>query len=574
MNTNNNVVVLKDVKGLSNNIYKDFAERKLCVNIDGVEDKLSLIVSTTKLGSEIGITITRGSNILMLNKNQIFDSEGKMTELGLSLLSEMLVPLKELMRKEGIKSIKELKGGKIKTIYNKDNRVVMTNRFGMTRELSKISEAEIQACVEQIKSFNMNTTVEEYDTFVEDFVYIVRGLGESSIDVKKHEDRKFSRNINGFVGAGTACVGNIKSGRDKDLCLTSNLYDRGANVIGSGYGYQMILPEKYANAFRDAIGDVKMSVKDSLEDCVNGKLEKSRSYTYDNYSRLLSNLNELYPVTKALLQRIVKLERKDNLEVNILKAYYSDKFYMRLRDAIYGTARLEGMQDREVYRLAVEICFLNNKGHYYNSKDINSHVADINKALTIMDRIFGDIAVYEYNNGHLDVPLTITDKPDDFEEGKLYILEDGATEDFDLCVEENFTGEAVVLDGKLIASYNPYEQISDKYIAMPIYCFFDEAGNLSDDKKACINNIRALNNNKAIKVKASRVAVMTNEDKVKVVSVTAAPNKANRLAYTKIFDGLALEKVELMHRDETDVPDKDRQTSVLLMHYVLLAKVR
>ena len=82
------------------------------------------------------------------------------------------------------------------------------------------------------------------------------------------------------------------------------------------------------------------------------------------------------------------------------------------------------------------------------------------------------------------------------------------------------------------------------------------------------------NNSKAIKVKASRVAVMTNEDEVKVVSVTTAPNKANRLAYTKVFDGLALEKVELMHRDETDVPAKDRQTSVLLMHYVLLAKVR
>lgn len=575
MNKVENVVMIKDLRGLSNNVYKEFAERKLCVNIDGVEDKLSFIVSTTKLGSEIGITITRGSNVLMLNKDQIFDNEGNITELGLSLLAEMLVPLKQLMKKENISSVTKLKGGKITTIYNRDNRVVMTNRFGMTRELSRISEAEIQACVEQIQSFNMSTTEAEYDIFVDDFVNIVRALGESSIDVKKHEDRCFSRDINGFVGSGTACVGNIKSGRDKKLCLTSNLYDRGANIIGSGYGYQMLLPEKYENAFKDAIGDVKLAVKDSLEDCVNEKLKESRSYTYDNYSRLLSNLNELYPVTKALLQRIIKLERKDNLDNNILKAYYSDKFYARLRDAIFGTARLEGMQEREAYRLAVEVCFLNAKGHYYNKKDINSHMADVNKALTIMDRIFGDIAVYEYNNGHLDVPLTITDKPEDFVEGKLYILEDGATEDFDLCVEENFTGEAVVIDGKLIASYNPYEQISNKYVAIPVYCFFDpKTGKLSDDRRACGVNIKALNDSKAIKVKKSKIAVMTEENKIAVVSVAATPNKANVLAYTNIFDNLALEKVELMHKDETDIPAKDRETSVSFMHYVLLAKVR
>ena len=571
----NDTAKLLSVVGLSNNIYKEFAEKKLFVNIESIEDKLSLIISTTVLGSDIGITIIRGNNVLMINKDQIFDENGKMTEIGLNLLKELLVPLKELMKDSNIKSVLALKGNKIETIYNESNRTIMTNRFGMTRELSMISEAEIQACVKQIQSFSMNTTEEEYDIFVKDFVNIVRALGESSIDITKHEDRHFSRNIHGFVDAGTACVGNIKSGRDKKLCLTSNLYDRGANVIGSGYGYQMQLPEKYENAFKDAIGDIKLAIKDKLEDAINEKLKENRRFAYDNYNKLLSNLNEKYPVTKALLQRIIKLERRDNLDNNILKAYYSDKFYNRLRDAIYATARMEGMKGRDVYKLAVEVCFLNKKGCYYNSRDINSHVPDINKALSIMDRIFGDIAVYEYNDGHLEVPLKVTDKPDDFEDGKTYRLLDGATDDFELCVEGDYTGEAVVVEGELKAIYDPYDNINYEYVAIPLYCFFDpKTGELSDNKKACVSNIKALNNSKAIKIKKSRIAVMVEEDKIKVVSVTAIPNKANKLVSTNIFDNLALEKVELMAIDETGIPVENRETSISYMNYVLLAKFR
>ena len=192
-----------------------------------------------------------------------------------------------------------------------------------------------------------------------------------------------------------------------------------------------------------------------------------------------------------------------------------------------------------------------------------------------MDRIFGDIAVYEYNDGHLEVPLKVTDKPDDFEDGKTYRLLDGATDDFELCVEGDYTGEAVVVEGELKAIYDPYDNINYEYVAIPLYCFFDPStGELSDNKKACVSNIKALNNSKAIKVKKSRIAVMTEEDKIKVVSVTAIPNKANKLVSTNIFDNLALEKVELMAIDETGIPVEDRETSVSFMHYVLLAKVR
>ena len=93
-------------------------------------------------------------------------------------------------------------------------------------------------------------------------------------------------------------------------------------------------------------------------------------------------------------------------------------------------------------------------------------------------------------------------------------------------------------------------------------------------KKACVSNIKALNNSKAIKIKKSRIAVMTEEDKIKVVSVTAIPNKANKLVSTNIFDNLALEKVELMAIDETGIPVENRETSISYMNYVLLAKFR
>ena len=90
----NDTAKLLSVVGLSNNVYKEFAEKKLFVNIESIEDKLSLIISTTVLGSDIGITIIRGNNVLMINKDQIFDENGKMTEIGLNLLKELLNKLR------------------------------------------------------------------------------------------------------------------------------------------------------------------------------------------------------------------------------------------------------------------------------------------------------------------------------------------------------------------------------------------------------------------------------------------------------------------------------------------------
>ena len=42
----NDTAKLLSVVGLSNNVYKEFAEKKLFVNIESIEDKLSLIIST------------------------------------------------------------------------------------------------------------------------------------------------------------------------------------------------------------------------------------------------------------------------------------------------------------------------------------------------------------------------------------------------------------------------------------------------------------------------------------------------------------------------------------------------
>ena len=140
---------IKSMKGLSNEKYKMFSENKVALNIQGVEDKLSLLVSTTVLGSEIGITIIRGSNVLMLNKDQLFEN-GKMTELGLSMLAQILVPLRLMIKAKKIEKVKTLKGKTIHSIYNAENCVTVTNRFGMKRQLKLISEAEIQASIRQI----------------------------------------------------------------------------------------------------------------------------------------------------------------------------------------------------------------------------------------------------------------------------------------------------------------------------------------------------------------------------------------------------------------------------------------
>lgn len=240
---NEKTIKIENIMGLSNNAYKEIVARKQTLDIKDVKDPLSLLISTTVLGSDIGITIIRGSNVLMIKKDLIFE-DGKMTEIGLALLHKMLVPLQELVNIKNIDSIKELHGKRIKTIYDSKNCATMTNRFGMVRQLKRISEAEIQAAVDQIKSFGIETTEEEFDTFVNDFVNIVRALGESSIDVKKHRDRHYSRDIHGFVGKGSACIGNMKSGRDPKKALTANLYLNSGAVMRSGEGYQMFLPEE------------------------------------------------------------------------------------------------------------------------------------------------------------------------------------------------------------------------------------------------------------------------------------------------------------------------------------------
>lgn len=541
---------IKSVRGLCNVDYKLFSKNAVALNIQGVDDVLSLLVSTTVLGSEIGITIIRGSNVLMLNKDQLFEN-GKMTELGLSMLAQILVPLKALIKAKKIESVKDLKGNTIHTIYDETNCVTMTNRFGMTRQLKLISEKEIQASIRQIQNFNMNTTEEEYDIFVEDFVNIVRALGESSIDVKKHRDRHYSKDINGFVDKGSLCVGNIKSGKGPKS-LTSNLYDSSANVFASGTGYQMLLPDNFKCAFKDAIGDVKMVVKSELEDCVNERLAIVANYNYDNYKKLFSNLHDKYPQTRKVLERAISLVRSYSKE-------YSSDFLTILRNSIYGTAKLEGVERTDVYRLAIELCFLDNKGYY--TKDLTRCV-EVNKKLSACDKIFGDIAVYEYADSKLSVPLTVTDKPSDFEDGKVYDLEDGATDDFELCVVENYTGKATVVDGQLVVDYNPYDQIDESYVVIPVDNFLpvakDEAkvGSLVANK---VNSIKELINSEVSAVKVdkgiSRLAV-PKDGKGLVVGVVKST----------IYDNLKLRSIELLSKKEEAYVD--------LRNFLYIAQMR
>ena len=541
---------IKSVRGLCNVDYKLFSKNAVALNIQGVEDKLSLLVSTTVLGSEIGITIIRGSNVLMLNKDQLFEN-GKMTELGLSMLAQILVPLKALIKAKKIEKVKTLKGKTIHSIYNAENCVTVTNRFGMKRQLKLISEAEIQASIRQIESFGMNTTEEEYDIFVEDFVNIVRALGESSIDVKKHRDRHYSKDINGFVDKGSLCVGNIKSGKGPKS-LTSNLYDSSANVFASGTGYQMLLPDNFKCAFKDAIGDVKMVVKSELEDCVNERLAIVANYNYDNYKKLLSNLHDKYSQTRKVLERAISLVRSYSKE-------YSSDFLTILRNSIYGTAKLEGIERTDVYKLAIELCFLDNKGYY--TKDLTKCV-EVNKKLSACDKIFGDIAVYEYADSKLTVPLTVTDKPSDFEDGKVYDLEDGATDDFELCTLESYTGKATVVDGQLVVDYNPYDQIDESYVVIPVDNFLPIAADESKNGSLVankVNNIKELINSKVSAIKVdkgiSRLAV-PKDGKGLVVGVVKST----------IYDNLKLRSIELLSKKEEAYVD--------LRNFLYIAQMR
>ena len=548
MKETNKVVKIENIMGLSNNAYKEIVARKQVLDIKDVKDPLSLLISTTVLGSDIGITIIRGSNVLMIKKSLIFE-DGKMTEIGLALLHKMLVPLQELVDIKNIDSIKELRGKKIKTIYDAKNCATMTNRFGMVRQLKRISEAEIQAAVEQIKSFGIDTTEEEFDTFVNDFVNIVRALGESSIDVKKHRDRHYSRDIHGFVGKGSACIGNMKAGRDPKKALTANLYLNSGAVMRSGEGYQMFLPEELENAFEDAIGDVKLAVKDSLEDCVNGELAKVHGFDYDNYYKRLSNLHDLYPETRRVISyasslvRGRKFTQPDEEEPD----KYTDKFLAVLRNCIFGVAKLEGMKMKDVYS--------------------NLKCVEVNKMLTAVDKIFGDIAVFEYADNKLDVPLTVTDKPSDYADGNVYILEDGASEDFELCVEENFTGEATVVNGQLIASYDPYAQVDDNYVAIPVDNFFPVApnerkeGKLVKNKKGAIN---ALKSSDVTRVKVSADGV----SKIYVPVVVDGATKAKSVGFnnTTLFNGLKLKTVDLLCFEKEEYVD--------LAKYLYVARTR
>ena len=557
---------IESVVGLSNVKYREMAKRDIKVDVKDTKDKLSLLISTTVLGSDIGITINRGSNMIYLKKNLIFDEDGKMTELGLGLLHQMLVPLQELVDLKNYDSIKEIKGKKITTYYDSSNSATMTNRFGMVRQLKMVSENEISKCVEQIKSFGMNTTEEEYDIFIEDFVNIVRGLGESSIDVTKHADRHYSRNIYGFIGGGTACIGNMKAGRDPKKSLTSNLYLQSARVIQTGEGYQMFLPEELENAFEDSIGDVKLAVKDMLEDCVNAELKETLKCNYDNYLKRLSNLHDLYPETRRVISYMSSLIRGRKFTQNDEEDdKYTDKFLAVLRNCIFGVAKLEGMKMKDVYSLAIEICFLDNKGFYY--KDANLKCVEVNKMLTAVDKIFGDIAVFEYADNKLDVPLTVTDKPSDYANGNVYILEDGASEDFELCVEENFTGEATVVDGQLIASYDPYVQVDDNYVAIPVDNFFPvdqnerKEGKLVKNKKGAIN---ALRNSDVTRVKVSEDGV----SKIYVPVVIDGATKAKSVGFnnTTLFDGLKLKTVDLLCFEKEEYVD--------LAKYLYVARTR
>lgn len=467
---------------LSDKIYGEYFEltadqlkKQSKINTTKVNDILGMVMTTVSLGDAIGRTIRKAGNFTSVNLDQFIKGEnGTLGEEGYEMFVFFFMPLyNKIIEKDGdriyvdenkLQQLKETtKGRKVSDIYSKENGNVfdLTNKFDMLRKTYYVTNIEYRLFIEQLFNVNVDSTIEDLKTLQYSFGYLTRGLGESTIDIKKHQDRHFYLTIDQIISKNYKVVGGVKYKSNKVKQVTSNIDEvlRNGKVDDYKISFGKFEPSEDNGVLIDSVGQAKITAKETTEETVKkymkilsatGNLEGWKEYTdtfkLEIYAPLLSVLESAYDQVPKMSK-----EQKE-----------------RTLAAIYNFAEAIGIERDDVIKAAIQYSLYYKRGNNLVCvfDDADNNRTQTNKVASL----FGDIFVAEYNHTNtLEVEVDF-ETCIDLEEGMEFEIEDGYGLNGQVLVYGPYQDGKVkvVYDeeedrGYMVALYNPVETLLAKY---------------------------------------------------------------------------------------------------------------
>lgn len=462
-----------------------------------ITDWLGLYQACSVMGDNVGITITSVSVLVMADTGIFFDKENR---FNFDLAADLLVPLsKEIKRINKIneklpedKKVKRKEERYDKSLFDDEKRRLLNclNSSGMIRDYHLVLNETINEWERKIKYLPEDTTKEEWKLIVSDFDEIGRNLGETAIDIVKDPSKANDLTIENLINTKYRCIGNMKPGYLKSN-LNKILYNE-ANEYHIDCG--RFTPGVDPTVLPDAIGEIKLSIKEICEHIMNRRvaaLKDKSKFNYDEFAKYNTDLICVYRNMVEIVKPVLDFMSDTNNKSYGLPRVEKDL----LRDiakALLNTAQFDGMEKEDVIKLMIQLCcvfprrYTDTKGNVKVVPTFDINTRYLNK-LKDVARLFPEIFLQEYQEDPSE-PLKVKLDYDicikEIHYGETIALVNGWNEDKTLHVKSNYTGKAIVEEGGLYALYDAYEKEESNLVIIPICQFADKGSGYGPDFKA------------------------------------------------------------------------------------------
>lgn len=451
---------------------KTFLNMPYVPNYGKIQDLLGFYAANNNVGDDIGMSIVLCSVVIMNSEMFKTDANGD-KHFNFNLFRKLFSPLKLAEEPRYPKAYKSI-------FTEGENKISCTDRFGITWDYYLVTDEIIKRFVSRLRGISKDCTVSEWEQVVADFVHITRALGESSIDCKKDVNKAYSYKAEDIVNRKMRCYGNIKK---EHILYDNDIFSKeedSKEVFAFSISEEGFL--KHYDALHDPVGDIKEKMIKEYSRIMNiNKNEMISDSNYKWYEKQYHKedpaeyLTIKYPNTANVINAVIRYLLKDSIPVMYgqkLTTSLSKEEKITLKASLYNLARLEGCQDADVVRIAIEQCFYKgikrnretgvlypafNFNPFYSGK-LNT-VINFFKELFIIERTKDDMDNMPV--GSIPIRLNLDLDSDKLTAGEVYDFVDGVCIDNDnIKLETPFTGQAQALNSKkLITLFFPLQHV-------------------------------------------------------------------------------------------------------------------
>lgn len=434
-------------------------------------------------GSLVGVTTT-GVNLglsILSNVDQFFDGDTLVLDKARKVFKEM--------------SKKFEMGYKYQPVFNKANKITVTNKFGAVVEMIRVSVHEVREFDERIKRMDCSCcTKEDMKLIARDLDIIGRALQELAIDVTKDKSKDIGYNIMSFVQTATKTHSRVISHGNFTNNINEIINNHFMRVSAPNYKIEASFI-KLSNAdinsrsemseavVEDVAGIMMEAINDGYTDtmgklCDQFKLANNKMYAgyftlidiakkaNDENAKKIAHMIKCSIIAMNTITSLYSL-RDNNASIN---GAYINEIAQKLRNGLYTEAKRIGVGSaNQVVKYAIAGAFCQLKGGKISVK--------AKASFTQLWAMFSKEFIIEYlaMSGEAAIKDILTVKYNNFDIclGQELEFIDGMAEVEAGCVvvTENYTGKAVVTEDGIEAKVNHYA-----YIPTPVL-FLDKIYN-------------------------------------------------------------------------------------------------